>query len=343
MKLSQTVIAFLAASSSTEALKSKKRSSLQRYGWKWPLCRDITKCQCGGEIGGGSEKSGTITVGVSEDQVTKTAVQYSEKQSCMWHITVPKKHTIKMEFDRDYGFDVEYHNFCGFDKVHILSGHYGPGNDVSRIARFCGPSGMGKVGMQPWDGARKQFGAKWGGGQPFWHKPYHANSNKITIGWDSDQSTVKGGFKLKWWAVPDAPADEEEKEYDTLIGTMTLMRGKIEPLIRAQMQVPHRVRDRQYSQLVNVLDKLESAVDLKGPNGEKSCSDMETFEKPDERLGKILSEDHTLATWLSKTGPIVQYAEYYIGKCKNYKWDVRVSRIYEKSVKNLGRIKPIRF
>jgi hypothetical protein len=66
---------------------------------------------------------------------------------------------------------------------------------------------------------------------------------------------------------------------------MTLMRGKIEPLIRAQMQVPHRVRDRQYSQLVNVLDKLESAVDLKGPNGEKSCSDMETFEKPDERLG----------------------------------------------------------
>ena len=68
---------------------------------------------------------------------------------------------------------------------------------------------------------------------------------------------------------------------------MRIMRGRIEPLIRAQMTVPHRVRDRQLKQLNNVLNNLETAVDEKGPNGEKSCSDMETFLKPDEQLRSV--------------------------------------------------------
>ena len=115
----------------------------------------------------------------------------------MWHITVPKKHSIHMEFDRDYGFEVEYHNFCGFDKVHLFAGHYAPGQDVQRIARFCGP----RSGGQPWDGARKVYSED---EMPFWDKAYNSNSNKITVAWDSDQ-TKNGmrGFKLKWWAVPD--------------------------------------------------------------------------------------------------------------------------------------------
>ena len=63
----------------------------------------------------------------------------------------------------------------------------------------------------------------------------------------------------------------------------------------------------------------------------------------DTELRKILEESHTLEEWLSKDGPIVQYAEYYIGKCKNYRWDHRVSSIYNKTKKNLGRARAPRF
>ena len=70
----------------------------------------------------------------------------------------------------------------------------------------------------------------------------------------------------------------------TLKGSLELMRGQIEPLIINQPTLPIRVRDRQMTQLHNVLDKLENAVETKGPNGEKSCSHMETFEPPNDKL-----------------------------------------------------------
>jgi len=200
MKLSTSIIAYL--SLATEAQlpqkKSSKRAELTRYGWKWPKCRDIDNCGCGGKIGSGSVKSGVISVGeVDAANETIDKVPYGTKQTCMWHITVPKKHSIHMEFDRDYGFDVEYHNFCGFDKVHFFSGHYAPGQDVQRIARFCGP----REGGQPWDGARKIYSDT---SMPFWDMAYNSQSHKVTVAWDSDQ-TKNGmkGFKLRWWAVPE--------------------------------------------------------------------------------------------------------------------------------------------
>ena len=74
---------------------------------------------------------------------------------------------------------------------------------------------------------------------------------------------------------------------ETLSATMTIMRDRIEPLIQNQMTVPHRVRFRQLKQLHNVLNKLERAVEEKGPNGEKSCSKMETFLAPDQQLRSV--------------------------------------------------------
>lgn len=142
MKLSTSIIAYLSMVTDSDAQlakKSSKRQELTRFGWKWPKCRDIDNCGCGGRIGSGSDKSGVISVGeVDEAGKNVTSVPYGIKQTCMWHITVPKKHSIHMEFDRDYGFEVEYHNFCGFDKVHLFAGHYAPGQDVQRIGRFCG-------------------------------------------------------------------------------------------------------------------------------------------------------------------------------------------------------------
>merc|ERR1712050_211986 len=137
------------------------------------------------------------------------------------------------------------------------------------------------------------------------------------------------------WAVPKE--GEKIQSVDTLQGALHIITKKIRPLIQEQNTVPIRVKRNQLKQLDNVMLKLEKAVSEKGPNGEKSCSDMETWEPPSEKLRNLLLEEHDLATWLSKKGPIVAYAQYYIGKCKNYNWDRRVHNIYMKTIKNLGR------
>jgi len=61
------------------------------------------------------------------------------------------------------------------------------------------------------------------------------------------------------------------------------------------------------------------------------------------KIRKILEADHTLKKWLAKDGPIVKYAEYYIGECKNYRWDLRVESIWNKTKKNIGTVRALRF
>ena len=129
-----------------------------------------------------------------------------------------------MEFDRDYGFEVEYHNFCGFDKVHLLKGHYGPNQEgIEKIARFCGPRENG----QPWDGARKVYAPV---GMPFWDTPYNSESNKVTVAWDSDQSkNGMKGFKLRWWAVPDLERIEDPCKFAQMINLICVLEWSSSP------------------------------------------------------------------------------------------------------------------
>lgn len=312
-----------------------KRRQLTRYLWHNPMCRDINTCQCGGFLGSGSVKNGEITVGTatSVPDMDESNVHYDMRQSCMWHITVPKGYNLMMQFDRDFGFDVEYHNFCGFDKIHLINGHYGPNLTFDKVARFCGPRSGETGGDRPWDGKRKIFDDT--GNMEFWDVPYTFENNKATVAWDSDQTQTRSGWKLKWWAVPKQ--GEKMMTVDTLQGALHIISQKIRPLIQDQNTVPIRVKRNQLKQLDNVMIRLEKAVSEKGPLGEKSCSDMESWEPPSDKLRSLLLEEHSLEKWLSKGGPIVSYAQYYIGRCKNYNWDQRVNNIWMKTVKNLGR------
>lgn len=81
-----------------------------------------------------------------------------------------------MQFVKDYGFNVEYHNFCGFDKIHILSGHYGANQEFEKVARFCGPR-PGSSPAMPWDGRRQIFDDR--GNMEFWDVPYTINNHKV--------------------------------------------------------------------------------------------------------------------------------------------------------------------
>ena len=54
--------------------------------------------ECGGRLGSGREKSGEIVVGrnVVEEEGNISLVKYSERESCMWHITVPAGYHLKV-------------------------------------------------------------------------------------------------------------------------------------------------------------------------------------------------------------------------------------------------------
>jgi hypothetical protein len=302
-----------------------KRDQLGRYIWQWPSCRGLEACECGGAIGSGSVLSGEISIGAENSPPNH--YEYNTKMKCMWHITVPKSYTIKMQFDQETGFDVEYHQTCGFDKVHILKGHYQSTNrdGLDKVGRFCGPR-PGVNGPRPWDGTRKIFDKN---SQPLWDEAHDIGSNKATVAWDSDQSHGGNGWKLRWWAVQA----QGGVRVDTLHDVVNIFVKKIIPEIRNQVAVQIRVKNNQVKQLNNVITKLEKAIAQKGPNGEKSCSDWTVWVPPNDALRDILLQQHDLKVWLAKDGPIVQYAEYYIGKCKNYNWPRRVNNIYQKSVK----------
>jgi hypothetical protein len=338
-KVDEGGLDWLRSRASSSSLPSKKRSNLMRFLWQNPLCRDIEKCACGGKIGGKRELEGTITVGNEGD----VDARYDRRQACMWHIQVPDTYTIHMQFDREYGFDVEYHNFCGFDKVHILKGHFGAGKNFEKIARFCGP--RKNFEPLPWDGKRRIFHTA--GDMDFWDIPFDVKDNKATVAWDADQTKVHKGWKLKWWAVENESAESDRLEdndtFDTLAGVLHLLTGKIRPLIQAQITLPPRVKQNQLQHLNNLLAKLEEAISIKGPGTPKSCSDMEDWQPPSLKLKQILAEDHSLEGWLATDGPIVQYAAHYIGQCKNYKWDERVKNVYNKTLKNLGRARKPKF
>ncbi|CBY06856.1 unnamed protein product [Oikopleura dioica] len=53
---------------------------------------------------------------------------------CLWTIEAENDQNIMLKFDKSFGFDIEYHRQCGFDKLHIIDG-----NTNVRMARICGP------------------------------------------------------------------------------------------------------------------------------------------------------------------------------------------------------------
>ena len=105
-------------------------------------------------------------------------------------------------------FDIEWHNWCAFDKVHIYDGV-----DNNRLGRFCGPKQDGKHQMKPFDGARRNK-PDIDGKLAFWDKFYNTQSNTVLIGFDSDQANNNfRGFTLKWTSQKIAALNFRDVEY----------------------------------------------------------------------------------------------------------------------------------
>ena len=91
---------------------------------------------------------------------------------------------ITLQFDTKFGFGMEWHYMCGYDKLHIFTGSIENYGSTNRIARFCGPkANMGWT--KPFDGTRQLRNI--GGILPMWDIPYETNTNEVIIGIDLDQ------------------------------------------------------------------------------------------------------------------------------------------------------------
>ena len=94
---------------------------------------------------------------------------------------------ITLKFDTKFGFGMEWHYMCGYDKLHIYTGSIENYGSTNRIARFCGPkANMGWT--KPFDGTRQLRNI--GGVLPMWDIPYETNTNEVIIGVDLDQGTI---------------------------------------------------------------------------------------------------------------------------------------------------------
>ena len=65
-------------------------------------------------------------------------------------MTLEANKQILLQFDKSYGFEMEWHEQCGYDRLHIFTGSIEDFQSTNRIARFCGPKV--KAWTKPFDG-----------------------------------------------------------------------------------------------------------------------------------------------------------------------------------------------
>merc|ERR1712113_856331 len=150
-----------------------------RFLWQTPLCLQGRDCTTKVQKG----TSGSI---VFDEEL------YNKNTNYIFKIQTAANRKIKMKFDKSVGFDLEWHNKCGFDKVHIYSGNE---DDNKRFARLCGP----KAGTSyPHDATGNLKFWKKTGKMAMWDWAVPVAIGDAFVAVDIDQSFQHKGFKLDW-------------------------------------------------------------------------------------------------------------------------------------------------
>jgi len=154
----------------------------ERFNWKIPKCiSDESLCTNSKKF---TQASGSIVIDENN---------YKNFQNVLFEINVGSNRHISLKFDQGHSFGMEYHNKCGYDKLHIFKGSVKGFQQTNRIARFCGP----KSGDKPWDGSRKI--KEIDGQLAMWDYEYKTMSSEAIIAIDFDQDFNDfTGFKLDW-------------------------------------------------------------------------------------------------------------------------------------------------
>jgi len=171
------------AGCNAERAKGKRGNldqSKERYIWTTPRCLSVPEMCDPTCMQNFDSDTGKITIGPDE---------YTNMRNCLWRIEVSDQKTLQLQFNQTFGFGIEYHRNCAFDKIHVFDQ-----NDNSRLARFCGPKDD-----LPYDGARKLRAID--GELEMWDLPFDSHTNSIVVGFDTDRDESGfAGFELLWEA-----------------------------------------------------------------------------------------------------------------------------------------------
>ena len=142
-----------------------------RYNWKIPKCITSPEfCKL--------DKVETANSG----KIKLTAKDYENHRNVMYRIQLGDSRKIKLKFNQEEGFGMEWHRNCGYDKVHIFTGRADDFDNAQRIARFCGPK---KAGGAPFDAAGNVRPIN--GKMAMWDEWMDVGSGDVIVAIDLDQ------------------------------------------------------------------------------------------------------------------------------------------------------------
>jgi len=169
MKFSLATLALIEAAKNGKGGKhGGVNMSTDRFNWKVPKCiQNPDFCVSKNKE---TSASGSIIVDQSN---------YKNFENAIFEINVGPNRSLK--FDKTHPFGIEWHNQCGYDKLHLFKGNVLNFDEKRRIARFCGP----KDGKKPFDGSGKIKPAK--GSLKMWDTVYQTFTSQVIVAVDFDQ------------------------------------------------------------------------------------------------------------------------------------------------------------
>lgn len=285
--------------------KGDDRSGINtKWIWQYPLCvtaPDNPSCDesC---IKDFTSESGEIVVDLDN---------FRDYQSCLWTIKVnPNKHLV-FEFDKATGFDVEYHQYCGYDRLHIFSGTVDEPLTNHRHARFCGPK---DGSTKPYDGAGKI--KETDGILPFWDEPYDVRSNQAFIGFDIDQTKMGSGFILRWNAI-----DASQYDFTDVYQSHEFLASYLQAHIRDAYFARDNAKSAAQKRLSNMMARSRAALE-KNPAAtvrRRRCAVPHTQSVSDSvqiQLAVIEAKSENEFAFTDAMDTLKQLLNEYIGRCR---------------------------
>lgn len=258
---------------------------------------------------------------------------YDSFKSCLWEIEVPATHTLSFQFKDT--FDLEFHQRCGYDRVHIFSGTIE--GDNQRQGRFCGPKpGTGK----PFDGSGRNVEIN--NNMPFYDSAFDIQSNTAFIGFDADQSFVGGGFTLTWNAFRTTNID-----FTNVFEAHQYITKQARYLFNAVMFESAKDKKKFEKQLEGKIIRASQSALQNNPGsvGDKKrrCAKSEQIPVSNDIVSKCTQlqskVDSMTADFSDAMDVIIDLITEYLGDCKKAgeRWPDRVSG-YARNVANDRKI-----
>jgi len=312
MKLTLALVAGSVCAGKADSRGKSGRQDLsnERYIWKTPRCLAVPD-MC--------DQTCQVKLTSSFGVIDFTAEEYTARKHCLWTIDVPADRTIALQFTY---MDIEWHNTCGYDKVHVLDGN----GENERLGRFCGPKADGtKHGARPFDGTKKNKPIN--GSMGFWDEPFETNSHTVLVGFDSDSDNSDfGGFTLRWTSSKVDQVNFRDVDF---------------ALEYVQRNLLKRVQRQEFPDngvivlkraIISIFNNANRAIDESRP---RKCARSKTEAVSDDVYEDLVKlnegKGEVIRSFKNYTKMIARLVLDYIGTCKgSQRWNRTAARLLAK-------------